>query len=241
MRTASVETAPLLHGMFSIVDAVRTDLERELHSALGLGADDHADRFADVGVSPYDPASRPEQRIDTFRTPVSDDVLAVSQNKLQDILKILDESGLGEVGRIIVEALTQAPPKGQGDVLSLVDNITEMVAQRKSVALLSPHADRLEDIGALSAGLAVAMGDATYIRRNGLILNKVMTRELYKGRPMVDMFTPFGNIYWVILGHRGGHALGSPSAHKGVRESECDANAAKRPSSRRGYHVCSDW
>ena len=172
------------------------DPERDLHDALEAWARDHAARFEDVGVFDYDPEARPEQRIDTFKTLVSEQVLALTKDQIQTALRSRYEAALGTTARNIFEELTRPRESSGGD--SIAASIAQLLDQGKSVALLSPHADRLEDIGAFSAGLAVAFGDADHIQRNGLILNKVMTRELYKGRPMVEMFEPFGNIYWVI-------------------------------------------
>ena len=52
--------------------------------------------------------------------------------------------------------------------------------------------------GALCAGFAVAFDDRELIRRNGTILNKVMSRESFRGTPIEELFRPFGNVYWVI-------------------------------------------
>jgi hypothetical protein len=64
--------------------------------------------------------------------------------------------------------------------------------------VLTAHADQLHDIGALCAGFAVSFADRDLVARNGTILNKVMSRESFRGTPIEELFRPFGNVYWVI-------------------------------------------
>jgi hypothetical protein len=66
------------------------------------------------------------------------------------------------------------------------------------VAVLATHADGLDDVGIYSGGLALSLADGSLIRRNATILNKVMSREAYKGVPIADLFAAFATIYWVI-------------------------------------------
>lgn len=170
-------------------------MERQLHDALGAWAEDHASRYEYVDVSDYAPKARPEQRIDSFKTPLDERILFLPAEQLQSTLQERYEAELGSSGRAVVAAFN-----ARGVVLhgSLTETLIDFLRRGKSVAILSPHADRLEDIGVFAAALAIAMGDPKLIRQNGLILNKVMTRELYRGVPMADMFLPFGSIYWVI-------------------------------------------
>ena len=51
-----------------MTERLARDDEGELHDALGRWAHDHADRFDDIDVLPYDRARRPEQRLGTAKT-----------------------------------------------------------------------------------------------------------------------------------------------------------------------------
>jgi hypothetical protein len=182
-----------------VIDATETrpQTERRLHRALAAWAADHAARYPSVTVSDYQPSIRPEQRIDAFKTPLDERIPLLPREQRHVLMWEHYDVGLGNAGRAVVAAFMEPPggsPKGRPVVQELID----LLRLGKSVALLSPHADRLEDIGIVAAALAIAMEDPRLLMRNGLILNKVMTRELFKGVPMVDMFRPFGNIYWVI-------------------------------------------
>jgi len=64
--------------------------------------------------------------------------------------------------------------------------------------MLATHADGLDDVGIYSGGLALSFTDSSLVRRNATILNKVMSREAYKGVPIADLFASFATIYWVI-------------------------------------------
>jgi len=160
------------------------DLERGLHERLALWARDHASRYDDIGVLDYEPELRAEQRISTSRT---------------DAIAEDGEDGL--LGRLTAGYL-QTLGAGSGAIIDALasrrDELLEALAAGRNVAILTGHADRLDDVGAFSGGVALALGDPALIGRNGTILNKVMTRESFKGRPMTDLMRLFGNVYWVI-------------------------------------------
>ena len=64
--------------------------------------------------------------------------------------------------------------------------------------MVTAHADRLHDIGTLHGAIAIALERSGLIGRNATILNKVMSREAFRGRPVAEILARFGAIYWVI-------------------------------------------
>jgi hypothetical protein len=162
-------------------------LERGLHERLGLWAADHARRYSEITVLGYDPASRPEQRIETFKSPAGTVLAALDDADRFALLQAGYERTLGT---------------GAGDVLGALaecaDDLRDALAGGRSVAVLTGHADTLYDVGAFGGGVALALGDPALIGRNATILNKVMSRELFSGTPIADLFREFGSVYWVI-------------------------------------------
>jgi hypothetical protein len=158
--------------------------EWELHEALGRWAHDHAHRFDDIDVVDYDPGRRPEQRLATAKSapaPVGD---PRNDGSLVEFYATI----LGE------EAVRAQAALAEG----LTGELREWLAAGRNVAVVTAHADRLHDIGTLYGAVAIALEDTGLISRNATILNKVMSREAFRGTPVADVLTRFGAIYWVI-------------------------------------------
>jgi hypothetical protein len=158
-----------------------------LHLGLEAWAREHARRYPDIGVLAYDPSRYPGQRIETSK---SDAVVGTARGSDGDdvaVMRALYERTMGAEGAATLAALgTQAL------------EIKRLLRAGRNVAVLTAHADQLHDIGALCAGFAVAFADRDLVHRNGTILNKVMSRESFRGTPIEELFRPFGNVYWVI-------------------------------------------
>src|SRR5215217_2494588 len=69
---------------------------------------------------------------------------------------------------------------------------------KRRVALVAGHSDNLFDVAYCLAGLQVSFGTTRYISRTGIIVNKLMTREAFRGTPMTDTLKLLCNVYWVI-------------------------------------------
>jgi hypothetical protein len=158
-----------------------------LHRGLEAWAREHARRYADIGVIDYDPMRYPGQRIETSK---SDAVVGVGRGSGRDqvtAMRDLYARTMGAEGAATLTALGTPAVE-----------IKRLLSAGKNVAVLTAHADQLHYIGALCAGFAVALADRDLLARNGTILNKVMSRESFRGTPIEELFRPFGNVYWVI-------------------------------------------
>ena len=158
-----------------------------LHEALGRWAADHASRYAEIGVLDYEPDARPEQRIETSRSPVETTQPAPA----------LRATLVATMGEAANSALTAISTPGV-DGVSPRDALASALAARESVAVLVSHAGGFEDMGVFAGSVAVALEQPELIARNGVIVNKVMTRETYAGHPIRDLYRYFANVYWVI-------------------------------------------
>src|SRR5262245_14862331 len=108
------------------------DLERPLHERLALWAQDHAARYPDIGVLDYEPELRTEQRISTSKTP------AVTEDGKGGLFARLTAGYLQTLGanaRAIIDALT-----------SHRDELLDALSAGRNVAILTGHADRLDDV-----------------------------------------------------------------------------------------------
>lgn len=159
-----------------------------LHEALGLWAQDHADRYPDISVIDYDPSNRPEQRIETFKTAASSALRSMPPEKLIETLRGGYLKTLGPDSSAVIAAVAA----------SLGTQANALLNEGRSIAILANHADQLHDIGALCGAVAILFGSAEGIQRNATILNKAMTRESFRSTPIADLFGSFGNVYWVV-------------------------------------------
>ena len=170
-------------------------LEQELHDALSLWAKEHAERYPDIGVLDYTPA-RAEQQIGTAKTSTTARLDSMPQAQLVSLLKRTYRTTMGAGAVTIASAVDD----------ELGNTLRRFLRDGKSIAVLTSHAERLDDIGALSGAIALTLGEPALIRRNATILNKVMSRESYKGIRIASLFEYFASIYWVI-----------PSTHSAAR------------------------
>jgi hypothetical protein len=161
-----------------------------LHDALGRWAQEHAHRYPDMGVLDYDPAARPEQRLNTFKSPIR-----LQAGALGAAARSRFETTMGPAAGHALAALDR---HGSNGGASPRDAIADRISAGRTVAVLVAHAGGFEDMGVFPGAVAVALGEPDLVARNAVILNKVMTRETYKGHPVRDLYAVFANLYWVI-------------------------------------------
>src|SRR5262249_55092047 len=160
----------------------------ELHESFTPWVADHAKRIPGVSDLGYHPRRYPAQRIGEAKSEAgavsrwvpSPVFLRVLERKLASVLRSRENAD-----RIIGEFRGAAP-----EVARLLD-------ENRSVALVAGHSDNLFDVAYCLAGLQVSFGTTRYIRRTGIIVNKLMTREAFRGTPMADTLRLLSNVYWV--------------------------------------------
>jgi hypothetical protein len=158
-------------------------LEEVLHKGLERWATDHARRYPLVGMLDYDPVRFVAQQIGTSVTPGA---------ALRPALDALRKIYLGSAGAVAEQTLAAF------EKLSVGEQIRDSVERGRRVAVLCAHADGLDDAAGFAGAVAVAMHGSRAATHNGLILNKVMSRETFAGVPIVNLLGAFANIHWVI-------------------------------------------
>jgi hypothetical protein len=161
-----------------------------LHDGLGRWAEEHARRYPDMGVLGYDPVARPEQRLDTFKSPIR-----LQEGTLGGPARSRFETTMGPAAGHALVALDE---HGSNGGASPRDAIAERISAGRTVTVLVAHAGGFEDMGVFPGAVAVALEEPELVARNAVILNKVMTRETYKGHSVRDLYASFANVYWVI-------------------------------------------
>lgn len=165
-----------------------TALESELHRSFDPWVRDHAERIDGISDIGYDPKRYPAQRLEESKTEAglmkwvpSKVFLWVLRRKLVQVLRSQEKAE-----RVI------------GTFGDVAPGVAELLDDGRSVALLTGHTDNLFDIAFALAGLQISFGSTRYIRRTGIIVNKLMTREAFRGTPMVDTLKLLSNVYWVV-------------------------------------------
>ena len=187
-RRAEIVASPSTPRTDQALARKRASLELALHRGLGRWARQHAERYPSVGVLPYAPSRYPDQAIDV--------ALSHTRRPTNHQLEALRQFYLGASAGTAssLAAFTTSRP-GEIDTGTAIRNLVE--AGRR-VAVLSAHAERLDDVGELLGAVAVAAGTPDFFPLNSVILNKVMSRETFRGTPVVDLLQPYANIYWAI-------------------------------------------
>jgi hypothetical protein len=158
-------------------------LEQALHKALERWAADHARRYDQIGMLDYDPVRFVAQQIGTSVTPGA---------VVRPSLETLRQTYVRTAGAVAEQTLAAFETRSIGE------RIRDSVERGRSVAVLCAHADGLDDAAGFAGAVAVAMHGSQAAMRNGVILNKVMSRETFAGVPITNLLGAFANIYWVI-------------------------------------------
>jgi hypothetical protein len=172
--------------------------EHELHASFDDWSADHERRPGNgLSALPYNPVLYPEQSILEARTeaehlyPWLPDSLYYVGFKL----KVAKSLGPLTVRRLVEQFEVQPTSDGNSD--PLLQTLRNNQQEGKNTAVVSPHI-KLNELAYLKALRFLAKKDRPAIDKSGTILNKLMTREAYRGKKLTDHFTPMGNIYWSI-------------------------------------------
>lgn len=173
---------------------VLLELEKALHNGpFDLWGLSHENKpGSGIKLLPYDRDRYPEQRIDHY---VTEAKLPFEQLGLPDKLMML---GLRQFG--LAKALGSRALARQmvADFKAPAEQVAGMLDQGRNVALIPAH-KHYADIGIGVAGLAIAMGKTRYIKENTWqSINKLMTREEYRGRYIPNFARKTGKLVWVI-------------------------------------------
>lgn len=172
--------------------------EQELHASFDDWSAEHEQRPGNgLSAIPYDPVLYPEQSLLEARTraealyPWLPDRLYYTGFEL----KVAKSLGASAVRRLLKQFESQPTSANNPD--SLLQTLRINQQEGKNTAVVSPHI-KLSELGYLKGLRFLAKKDRHNIDKSGTILNKLMTREVYRGKPLAEHFTPLGNIYWSI-------------------------------------------
>ena len=107
-------------------------------------------------------------------------------------VKLMKSMGILASGRLINQMQTQ--PASSSDPTPLAERLNSNQAQGKNTLVVTSHIN-FQEFGYVKGLRHVAKRDRHNIDHSGALLNLLMTRQTYKGKKLVDHFTPLGAFY----------------------------------------------
>ncbi len=86
-------------------------------------------------------------------------------------------------------------PASESDSTTLPDRLNNNHAQGKNTLVVTSHIN-FQEMGYVKALRHLAKQDRDLINKNGVVLNKLMTRQEYRGKKLTNQFKPLGNVYF---------------------------------------------
>jgi hypothetical protein len=144
---------------------------------------------------PFNPTLHPEQRMyppkleakDQFPD-VPDWVYYAGVN-----VKLVQSLGLRAFFRLSHQLKKQ--PVSPDDPSPLVERLVTDQLEGKNTLVVSSH-HTFTEMGIVKAMRFCAKKDRPRIDQEGMVMSRLMTRQQYMGKPIVDHFTPMGGIYF---------------------------------------------
>jgi hypothetical protein len=175
------------------------EMERALHRYVwGPWSSDHAGRpGSEIGQLEYDRDLRPEQRLETHKTPMRTLPTYLLPGRLMSLIlerKLADTYGSGEVARSMIRSFDR--PASRTDDTPLLEKLDQALENHETVSLVDSHAEFTGGVRLMTA-LSAALGKSRYIRRNYVIISNTMTREKVRNKSIADLISPVAHIVWV--------------------------------------------
>ena len=169
--------------------------EASLHRALDGWVANHVQRHSgSISELPYDPQRYPFQRLDVHKTEAAEEVASLPGKQGYEILINLLGSSIG--GQHNAEHfIGQFRQERGGRTLS--HQLNALLAAGQNIALLTPHTE-LDDVAKTMLAATIALNRLQQNNHNGIVVNKLMTRQAYHGIPVPQVLSQFSSLYWVI-------------------------------------------
>jgi len=164
----------------------------------------HEKKYDDFSVLNFNPKKYRFQRIDEHYTPPSALIYWLPSKFLFSRMRQQFIDTIGPRAEAALDAYENTPAN-EGEPIeeggkSVFEELGNLILKKEAILIAVAHAESLDDV-ALNQGpvaLAAASRKGRFIDRVGTVLSKTLSREQYKGRPVVHLFKFFGKIFWTI-------------------------------------------
>ncbi|MBA2279233.1 hypothetical protein H0V99_02220 [Candidatus Saccharibacteria bacterium] len=162
------------------------DSEVALHDELTRLGQKHEGGDLGLVLMNYDPVNHDDQRLSHVMNPISPDTNF-------DTIRLYASSALGNRYPDRFERMVEVF-EARTDLLN---NIRTDLVEGKNIALITNHG-KLEDIPIVQAALVCALGDEKYIKRNAIVVSKILTRLEAFGLPASSVLSYLGHTFFSI-------------------------------------------
>lgn len=176
------------------------EMEQALHQyVLGPWSADHAGRpGSPIRQLEYDRDKYPEQRLDTYRTPIKTLPTYLLPSRLLSVVigsKLAKSFESDDTARQMVDSFKNRPASRTDDT-PLLTKVSEIINNGETVSLIDSHAEFTGGLKLLAA-ISVALQDRRLVRRNTAIISNTMTREKLGDKTATQLAEPITSVIWV--------------------------------------------
>jgi hypothetical protein len=171
-------------------------IEEPMHQSYTAWAQDQANR-PNSSFTPveYDPVKYPDQAISQPMTPAHDAYPWVPDSLFYSVLRYRVRRSIGRLSaRGMLNELSNYPASADNPT-PLPEALIAAQNNSENTVVITPHF-KLAELGYFKALRFLAKKDRTRMDKNGVLMNKLMTRQQYRGMRLTDRFTNMGNIFW---------------------------------------------
>jgi hypothetical protein len=184
--------------------------ETPMHESYTAWVEDQAERPGSrMQPVEYNPTKYPDQAISEPMTPVHESQLPDAL--FYGVLRYKVGRSIGHLStREMLKQLKNHPVSSQ-DSTPLTTALINAQERRENTVVITPHF-RLTELGYFKALRFLAKKDRPRINNSGALLNKLMTRQQYRGRRITDRFVNIGNLFWSSPRSRSAEKFNVPKA-----------------------------
>lgn len=172
------------------------DPTEDLHKSFDSWLDDMSSREGAV-LKPFefDLKKHPEQSIYVPKTEAKDPYWYLPDSLYYYAFRKKLSRSLGSIACLrLLNEISEQPVSKEDDSLLIERLIQNKKIGRKTMIVTSHF--NFQEMGYFKALRFIAEKDRKNISKNGILLNKLMTRQSYKGKKLIDQFSPMSNIYY---------------------------------------------
>lgn len=172
------------------------DPTEELHAAYSPWLEEQAARpGSKLTPFEFDPQKHPEQRVYEPKTPAEDRFAFIPDGLFYKLFERKMAASLGKTSlKRLLREMDDQPTSSQ-DPTPLPVRLKEDQKAGKNTLVVTSHFT-FPEFGYFRGLRFVAERDRPNINRSGVVMNKLMTRQNYRGQKLVNHFKPLGSVYW---------------------------------------------
>lgn len=172
--------------------------EAPMHRAFDAWVADHENRPGSKRAAlPYDPEKYPAQTIREAKTPAHDTRPWLPDGLYYNHLSAKLAVSLGPLAvRRLLRQLAKHPTSPENP-FPISTSLIKAQEKGQNTVVVTPHF-QISEIGYFKALRFIVKQDRPRLNRSAILLNKMMSRQSYRGKPLTEVFRPVANILWSL-------------------------------------------